>query len=82
MLNTVAGKEKNTYLKISEDFYLIRALTSQVYVNESRNVFEDNEGSVLGDSTEFLVAEWLYQSFPEKRDFLQKSVPLWSYATV
>ncbi len=77
MLGTPAGKElkKNLPENFTEDFYLIRALTHRSYVNESRNVFEDNERlEFLGDSIlSFLVAEWLYQSFPEKNEgFLTK----------
>ena len=77
MLGTPAGKElkKNLPENFTEDFYLIRALTHRSYVNESRNVFEDNERlEFLGDSIlSFLVAEWLYQSFPEKKEgFLTK----------
>ncbi len=77
MLNTAAGKElrKNLPDNFTEDFYLIRALTHRSYVNESRDVIEDNERlEFLGDSIlNFLVAEWLYQSFPEKQEgFLTK----------
>ena len=77
MLNTAAGRELKRHLpeNFTEDFYLIRALTHRSYVNESRDVFEDNERlEFLGDSIlNFLVAEWLYQSFPEKKEgFLTK----------
>lgn len=77
MLNTPAGIELKKHLpgNFTEDFYLIRALTHRSYVNESRNVVEDNERlEFLGDSIlSFLVAEWLYQSFPEKKEgFLTK----------
>ncbi len=77
MLNTAAGKELKSHLpeNFTEDFYLIRALTHRSFVNESRDVVEDNERlEFLGDSIlSFLVAEWLYQSFPEKREgFLTK----------
>lgn len=77
MLNTAAAREliKNLPENFTEDFYLIRALTHRSYVNESRDVLEDNERlEFLGDSIlGFLVAEWLYQSFPEKREgFLTK----------
>ena len=82
MLNTAAGKELKKHLpeNFTEDFYLIRALTHRSYVNESRNVFEDNERlEFLGDSIlNFLVAEWLYQSFPEKKEgFLTKVRSAW-----
>ena len=77
MLNTTAGKElkKNLPENFTEDFFLIRALTHRSYVNESRAVLEDNERlEFLGDSIlNFLVAEWLYQNFPEKKEgFLTK----------
>ena len=77
MLNTAAAKElkQNLPENFTEDFYLIRALTHRSYVNESRDVVEDNERlEFLGDSIlGFLVAEWLYQNFPEKREgFLTK----------
>jgi ribonuclease-3 len=77
MLNTAAGKELKSHLpeNFTEDFFLIRALTHRSYVNESRAVVEDNERlEFLGDSIlNFLVAEWLYQNFPEKKEgFLTK----------
>ena len=77
MLNTAAGCELKKHLpeNFNEDFYLVRALTHRSYVNESRDVVEDNERlEFLGDSIlSFLVAEWLYQSFPEKKEgFLTK----------
>lgn len=77
MLDTTAGRDLKKHLpeNFTEDFYLIRALTHRSYVNESRDVFEDNERlEFLGDSIlNFLVAEWLYQNFPEKKEgFLTK----------
>ncbi len=77
MLDTAAGKElkKNLPKNFTEDFYLIRALTHRSYVNESRDLLEDNERlEFLGDSIlDFLVADWLYQNFPEKKEgFLTK----------
>ncbi len=53
MLNTAAAKElkQNLPENFTEDFYLIRALTHRSYVNESRDVVEDNERlEFLGDS--------------------------------
>jgi ribonuclease-3 len=43
-------------------------MTHRSYVNESRDVVEDNERlEFLGDTIlGFLVAEWLYQAFLRK----------------
>mgnify|MGYP002408992417 FL=1 len=54
---------------------LTRALTHRSYMNENREVLEDNERlEFLGDSIlSFIVAEWLYNNFPEKDEgFLTK----------
>jgi len=56
-------------------FMLSRALTHRSYLNENREVLEDNERlEFLGDSIlSFIVAEWLYHNFPEKDEgFLTK----------
>lgn len=56
-------------------FMLTRALTHRSFVNENREVLEDNERlEFLGDSIlGFIVAEWLYNNFPEKDEgFLTK----------
>jgi ribonuclease-3 len=56
-------------------FMLTRALTHRSYLNENREVLEDNERlEFLGDSIlSFIVAEWLYNNFPEKDEgFLTK----------
>lgn len=56
-------------------FLLTRALTHRSYVNENKHVLEDNERlEFLGDSIlDFIVAEWLYNHFPEKQEgFLTK----------
>jgi ribonuclease-3 len=47
-----------------------RALTHRSYLNENRQALEDNERlEFLGDSIlSFLVAEWLYQHYPEKKE--------------
>lgn len=47
-----------------------RALTHRSYLNENRHALEDNERlEFLGDSIlSFLVADWLYQHFPEKKE--------------
>jgi ribonuclease-3 len=77
MFAKTAVKELKKHLpsNFTDDFFLIRALTHRSYVNESRDVLEDNERlEFLGDSIlSFLVAEWLYQSYPEKKEgFLTK----------
>jgi ribonuclease-3 len=56
-------------------FMLTRALTHRSYVNENKEVLEDNERlEFLGDSIlSLIVAEWLYNNFPEKDEgFLTK----------
>ena len=56
-------------------FLLTRALTHRSYVNENKHVLEDNERlEFLGDSIlDFIVAEWLYNHYPEKQEgFLTK----------
>ena len=56
-------------------FMLTRALTHRSFLNENREVLEDNERlEFLGDSIlGFIVAEWLYNNFPEKDEgFLTK----------
>ena len=49
---------------------LMRALTHRSYLNEYRDAPEDNERlEFLGDAIlDFLVGEWLYHRFPEKRE--------------
>lgn len=57
------------------DFLLKRALTHRSYFNENKDAVEDNERlEFLGDSIlNFVVAEWLYNRFPEKQEgFLTK----------
>jgi ribonuclease-3 len=49
---------------------IMRALTHRSYLNENRHALEDNERlEFLGDSIlSFLVADWLYQHYPEKKE--------------
>jgi ribonuclease-3 len=49
-------------------FLLSRALTHRSYLNENKDAIEDNERlEFLGDAVlDFIVAEWLYNHFPEK----------------
>ncbi len=59
----------------NNDFLLTRALTHRSYLNENKHMLEDNERlEFLGDSIlNFIVAEWLYQNYPEKQEgFLTK----------
>ena len=77
MINRAAVQELKQHLptNFEDEFYFIRALTHRSYVNENRGVLEVNERlEFLGDSIlSFLVAEWLYQNYPEKNEgFLTK----------
>lgn len=59
----------------TDEFLLTRALTHRSYLNENRSVLEDNERlEFLGDAIlNYIVAEWLYHHFPEKKEgFLTK----------
>lgn len=49
-------------------FLLSRALTHRSYLNENNDAIEDNERlEFLGDAVlDFIVAEWLYDHYPEK----------------
>jgi len=49
-------------------FLLTRALTHRSYLNENKDAIEDNERlEFLGDAVlDFIVAEWLYNHYPEK----------------
>jgi len=49
-------------------FLLCRALTHRSYLNENKDAIEDNERlEFLGDAVlDFIVAEWLYNHYPEK----------------
>ncbi|MEL7644928.1 MAG: ribonuclease III [Anaerolineaceae bacterium] len=56
--------------QFNDNFLLTRALTHRSYLNENRSVLEDNERlEFLGDSIlGYVVAEWLYNQFPEKNE--------------
>ena len=59
----------------TDEYLLTRALTHRSYLNENREVLEDNQRlEFLGDAIlDYIVAEWLYQHFPEKKEgFLTK----------
>jgi ribonuclease III len=55
-------------LPFSDYFLLTRALTHRSYLNENKDAIEDNERlEFLGDAVlDFIVAEWLYNHYPEK----------------
>jgi ribonuclease-3 len=55
-------------LPFSDTFLLTRALTHRSYLNENKDAIEDNERlEFLGDAVlDFIVAEWLYNHYPEK----------------
>jgi len=55
-------------LPFKDHFLLSRALTHRSYLNENKDAIEDNERlEFLGDAVlDFIVAEWLYNHFPEK----------------
>lgn len=76
-MTTTARSEFMSHLPASfnDKFLISRALTHRSYLNENRGSIEDNERlEFLGDSIlGFIVAEWLYNNFPEKREgFLTK----------
>lgn len=55
-------------LPFNDTFLLTRALTHRSYLNENKDAIEDNERlEFLGDAVlDFIVAEWLYNHYPEK----------------
>ena len=59
---------KRLRLPFSDFFLLSRALTHRSYLNENKDAIEDNERlEFLGDAVlDFIVAEWLYNHYPEK----------------
>lgn len=59
---------KRLHLPFDSYFILMRALTHRSYLNENKDALEDNERlEFLGDAVlDFIVAEWLYNHFPEK----------------
>ena len=59
---------KRLKLPFRDYFLLTRALTHRSYLNENKDAIEDNERlEFLGDAVlDFIVAEWLYNHYPEK----------------
>lgn len=59
---------KRLNLPFRDYFLLSRALTHRSYLNENKDAIEDNERlEFLGDAVlDFMVAEWLYNHYPEK----------------
>ena len=59
---------KRLKLSFHDYFLLTRALTHRSYLNENKDAIEDNERlEFLGDAVlDFMVAEWLYNHYPEK----------------
>ncbi len=59
---------KRLDLPFKNYFLLSRALTHRSYLNENKDAIEDNERlEFLGDAVlDFIVAEWLYNHYPEK----------------
>lgn len=59
---------KRLSLPFNDYFLLTRALTHRSYLNENKDAIEDNERlEFLGDAVlDFIVAEWLYNHYPEK----------------
>ncbi len=59
---------KRLNLPFKDYFLLSRALTHRSYLNENKDAIEDNERlEFLGDAVlDFIVAEWLYNHYPEK----------------
>ena len=59
---------KRLNLPFTHHFILSRALTHRSYLNENKDAIEDNERlEFLGDAVlDFIVAEWLYNHYPEK----------------
>ncbi len=59
---------KRLNLPFKNYFLLSRALTHRSYLNENKDAIEDNERlEFLGDAVlDFIVAEWLYNHYPEK----------------
>ena len=73
--NALAILRQHLPAEFSNIFMITRALTHSSYLNENRGVLEDNERlEFLGDSIlNFIVAEWLYNLYPEKDEgFLTK----------
>ncbi len=62
--------EQALHVEFQDKTLLLRALTHRSYLNESAYVFSDNERlEFLGDAVlDLIVAELLYQRFPEQRE--------------
>lgn len=76
-MNPNATQKLEDFLPVEfkDKFLLRRALTHRSYLNENREALEDNERlEFVGDAIlAFVVAEWLYKQYPEKREgFLTK----------
>ncbi|MDD3949017.1 MAG: ribonuclease III, partial [Anaerolineaceae bacterium] len=74
-LAALTNLRKHLPENFSDIFMLTRALTHRSYMNENKDVLEDNERlEFLGDAIlNFIVAEWLYNHYPEKQEgFLTK----------
>ena len=74
-LAALTNLRKHLPENFSDIFMLTRALTHRSYMNENKDLLEDNERlEFLGDAIlNFIVAEWLYNHYPEKQEgFLTK----------
>jgi ribonuclease III len=68
IIETPEQFSKRLNLPFQDYFLLTRALTHRSYLNENKDAIEDNERlEFLGDAVlDFIVAEWLYNHYPEK----------------
>jgi ribonuclease III len=68
IIETPEQFSKRLNLPFNDTFLLTRALTHRSYLNENKDAIEDNERlEFLGDAVlDFIVAEWLYNHYPEK----------------
>lgn len=68
IIETPEQFSKRLNLPFNDYFLLTRALTHRSYLNENKDAIEDNERlEFLGDAVlDFIVAEWLYNHYPEK----------------
>ncbi len=69
-LAVVRACEEQLGLCFNDKSLLLRALTHRSYLNEADLIYADNERlEFLGDAVlALIVAEWLYQRFPEQRE--------------
>lgn len=69
-LGLVQACEEHLGLCFTDKSLLLRALTHRSYLNEADLIYADNERlEFLGDAVlALIVAEWLYQRFPEQRE--------------